>query len=290
MEEGSFRIDANVSVHRAGEPLGTRSEIKNLNSFRFLARAIEFEIERQVRLLESGERVVQETRLYDPAARETRAMRSKEEAHDYRYFPEPDLHPLLVDEAWIERIRAALPELPAARAKRYASLGVPLREAEVLTAEPALGDYFEAVVEAGAAPARASNWVRNEVLRAVKEKGIDPSTWHLAPARLAALIGLIDAGRLSAGGGKAVFEAMTISDEQPEDVVARLGLEQISDPSAVREAAERVLAETPDELASYRGGKTQLFGFFVGRVLKATGGKADPAVVRSVLEEILPEK
>lgn len=290
MEEGSFRIDANVSLHRVGEPLGTRSEIKNLNSFRFLARAIEFEIERQTRLLDGGGRVVQETRLYDPAARETRAMRSKEEAHDYRYFPEPDLHPLIVDEAWVERIRASLPELPAARAKRYQSLGVPLREAEVLTAEPALADYFEAVVDAGAAPARASNWVRNEVLRAVNENEIDPSTWQLSPAKLAALIRLVDEGRLSAGAGKTVFEAMAASEEEPEVIVARLGLEQISDPSAIREAAERILAESPEELASYRGGKTQLLGFFVGRVLKATGGKADPAVVRKVLEEILPGK
>jgi aspartyl-tRNA(Asn)/glutamyl-tRNA(Gln) amidotransferase subunit B len=290
MEEGSFRVDANVSVHRQGEPLGTRSEIKNLNSFRFLARAIEFEIERQTRLLESGERIVQETRLYDSASRETRAMRSKEEAHDYRYFPEPDLHPLIVDDAWIETIRASLPELPAARAKRYARLGVPLREADVLTAEPAVADYFEAVIEAGAAPARASNWVRNEVLRAVNENGIDPSAWHLSPRKLATLIRLVDEGRISAGAGKTVFETMAASEEEPEAIVARLGLEQVSDPSAVRQVAEQVLAGSPEELASYRGGKTQLFGFFVGRVLKATGGKADPVVVRKVLEEILPGK
>ncbi|MFN2443355.1 MAG: Asp-tRNA(Asn)/Glu-tRNA(Gln) amidotransferase subunit GatB, partial [Thermoanaerobaculia bacterium] len=261
MEEGSFRIDANISVHREGEPLGTRSEIKNLNSFRFLSRAIEFEIERQTRLAEKGEPVVQETRLYDALARETRPMRSKEEAHDYRYFPEPDLHPLAVDQAWIETIRGELPELPAARAKRYVAAGVPPREAEVLAADPAVAGYFDAVVAAGAPAVKASNWVRNEVLRAARERGIDPASSPLTPARLAALIGLLDQGRISAGAGKTVFEAMAESEEEPEAIVQRLGLEQISDPAAVRLAAEQVLADSPEQLAGYRAGKTQLLGF-----------------------------
>jgi aspartyl-tRNA(Asn)/glutamyl-tRNA(Gln) amidotransferase subunit B len=280
MEEGSLRCDANVSVHREGEPLGTRAEIKNLNSFRFLSRAIEFEIERQIAILEGGGSVVQETRLFDPAAGETRSMRSKEEAHDYRYFPEPDLFTLQVDRAWIEKTRQSLPQLPVERARRYQTeLGIAAADAEVLVTTRELAEYFETVAaEAGNAKA-AANWVRNEVLRI--------GDFRIRPAMLARLIRMIDSGAIGGKAAKEVFEDMAATGGAPETIVENKGLGQISDPNAIREAAERVVARNTTQVEQYRGGKAQVFGFLVGQLMKETRGKANAEMANSVLRELL---
>ena len=284
MEEGSLRCDANVSVHRPGEPLGIRAEIKNLNSFRFLREAIEFEIKRQISILETGGRIVQETRLFDPASGETRAMRTKEEAHDYRYFPEPDLLTLQVDRAWIEEVRRAIPPLPEQRIARYQSeLGIPVADAEVLVTDKAMADYFETVAGESKNPRAAANWVRNEVLRVVKEWSAYPVT----PSMLAQLIRMIDSGAIGGKAAKEVFEEMSESGEQPQAIVERKGLSQISDPTVIRDAAQRVLDRNAAQVEQYRGGKAQVFGFLVGQLMKETRGKANAEMANSVLRELL---
>jgi len=273
MEEGSLRCDANVSVHRNGEPLGTRAEVKNLNSFRFVARAIEFESERQTAILESGGSVVQETRLFDPVAGETRGMRSKEEAHDYRYFPEPDLLTLEVDHEWIEKTRESLPPLPVERVTRYQrDLGIAATDAEVLVTTRQLADYFEATARESN-PKAAANWVRNEVLRITNEQKID-----------------IDDFRVIGGkSAKEVFDDMAASGEPPETIVEKKGLGQISDPGAIRDAAERVVARNATQVEQYRGGKSQVFGFLVGQLMKETRGKANAEIANNVLRELLDQ-
>lgn len=289
MEEGSLRVDANVSVHRPGEPLGTRVEIKNLNSFRFLGRAIEFEIERQSSELEAGRSIVLETRLFDPRAGETRTMRTKEEAHDYRFLPEPDLLPLAVDAGWLEQIASELPELPAARVERWRKeWGIPVQDGEVLADSPALARYFEAVAANGHART-AANWVRNQVLAVVNEGNIDLADWPLTPERMASLIRLIESGRISGRAAREVFEAMAAEPEDPETIVERRGLGQISDVHVIKGVAEAVLKQHPGEIVRYRGGRPQVFGFFVGKVLEATGRRANPEVVARVLRELLDE-
>jgi len=278
MEEGSLRCDANVSVRRRGEPLGTRAEVKNLNSFRFLRNAIEFEIQRQISILEGGGRVPQETRLFDVPAGETRTMRSKEEAHDYRYFPEPDLFTLRVERAWIGDVARTLPEMPHARVERYKSLGVPAVEAEALVATRELADYFEAVASAGN-PKAAANWVRNDVLRL--------GDFRVEPAKLAKLIAMIDAGTIGSKVAREVFEEMAGSGEAPEAIVDRRGLAQIADPAFIREAARRVIDGNPTQVALYRGGKAQVFGFLVGQLMKETRGKAKAELANQILREML---
>jgi aspartyl-tRNA(Asn)/glutamyl-tRNA(Gln) amidotransferase subunit B len=278
MEEGSLRCDANVSVHRAGEPLGTRAEIKNLNSFRFLRNAIEFEIERQTAILEKGGTVSQETRLFDVPSGETRLMRSKEEAHDYRYFPDPDLFTLRVDRAWIEEVRRRLPEMPDARIERYKKLGIATVDAEALVATRELSDYFEEV--AGASnPKAAANWVRNEVLRFRDVRVPAPM--------LARLINMIEKGAIGSKVAKEVFEEMTTTGEAPDVLVERRGLSQIADPALIRDAARRVLDGNPTQVAQYRGGKAQIFGFLVGQLMKETRGKANAELANSILRELL---
>lgn len=288
MEEGSLRCDANVSVHRPGEPFGTRTEVKNLNSFRFLRSAVDFEIARQIALLEGGGTITQETRLYDPRLDETRVMRSKEEAHDYRYFSEPDLMTLQVDEGWIETVRAALPPMPAARSERYQrEWNIAAVDAEALVAERGLADLFEAVAEASGNPRAATNWVRNEVLRVLHEqkRGIDD--YAATPAMLASLIRMIDSGTIGGKSAKEVFDEMSATGEDPERIVERRGLVQITDPDAIREVAARVIVAHPAQVADYRAGKQQLFGFLVGRVMKETGGKAKAELANSILRELL---
>ena len=288
MEEGSLRCDANVSVRRAGDPLGTRAEIKNLNSFRFLGRAIEFETSRQIALLGRGERVVQETRLFDPSAGETRSMRSKEEAHDYRYFPEPDLLPLIITREWIDEIRSSLPELPRARGQRFArELGLPRGDAETLAANRQLADYFEQTAVLAKNGKAAGNWVKNEVLRTLNERGLSIAEYEVEPARLAALIRMVEDGTINGKIAKEVFEEMSLSGEQPLEIVERRGLGQISDPSVLREAALRVIDENPSQVEQYRGGRTAIFGFLVGQLMKATRGKARPELANSILRELL---
>jgi aspartyl-tRNA(Asn)/glutamyl-tRNA(Gln) amidotransferase subunit B len=291
MEEGSLRCDANVSVRRAGETvLGTKTELKNLNSFRFLQKALEYEIERQVNLLESGQRVVHETRLWDAAGGRTAAMRSKEEAHDYRYFPEPDLPPLEVTPERIEAIRGSLAELPEARKQRFVrEYGLPEYDAGVLTQAPALADYFEAT--ARLAPARAaSNWVLGEVLRRVNETGGDVAAIRIAPPRLARLITLVAGGTISGSVAKDVFDKMYDTGASADEVIASEGLAQISDQAALLAAVREVLAANPGPVAQYRAGKTKTFGFLVGQVMKATRGQGNPQVINDLLRKELEEE
>jgi len=280
MEEGSLRCDANVSLHREGEPLGTRTEVKNLNSFRFLRAAIEFEIARQTHVLEGGGRVVQETRLFDPAAGETRAMRSKEEAHDYRYFPEPDLLTLSVGRDWIDDVAGKLPELPQDRAARYEQeLGVPRADAEVLVATRELAEYFEETVRTSANARASANWVRNEVLRI--------GDLRIPPAKLGRLIALLDSGAIGGKAAKEVFEDMSTTGEDADTIVERKGLLQVSDPAVIREAAGRVLARNATQADQVRAGEEKVFGFLVGQLMKEMRGKANAEVANQVLRELL---
>jgi aspartyl-tRNA(Asn)/glutamyl-tRNA(Gln) amidotransferase subunit B len=284
MEEGSLRCDANVSVHRDGEPLGTRAEIKNLNSFRFLRAAIELEIARQTAVLESGGTVDQQTRLFDPASGETRVMRSKEEAHDYRYFPEPDLLPLDVEPALLEAVRAILPEMPEQRSARYQrEHGLSAIDADVLVASREVADYFDAAALASGNARAAANWVRNDVLRVQNERG----ACALSPAGLGALIKLIDAGTIGSKAAKEVFDEIATSGEDPRAVVERKGLAQVSDPAVIRQAAQRVLEHNAAQVEQYRGGKTQVFGFLVGQLMKETRGKAKAELANEILKELL---
>ncbi len=293
LQEGSFRCDANVSVMPKGaERYGTRCEIKNMNSFRFLRAAIEHEARRQIEIVESGGRVEQETRLFDPDRGETRSMRSKEEAHDYRYFPEPDLPPLVVDDALVERVRGELPELPRARARRYQeALGLSGYDAGLLVAERPVAEFFEATLAAYGrgqdAAKKVANWVNGEVARVANERGEAPAAWKLTPARLAAVLRLLDAGTVGGPGAKQVIEAIFSSGGEPADVVRAKGLLQVSDEGAIEAAVDRVLQASPAEVERYRAGNKKLVGFFVGQVMKEMKGKGNPAVVNALLRKKL---
>jgi len=286
MEEGSLRCDANVSIHRAGEPLGTRTEIKNLNSFRYLKSAVEFEIARQTRVLEGGGTIAQETRLYDVKLDETRVMRTKEEAHDYRYFPDPDLLTLEVDDSLFTQ----LPELPHQRSARYQrDWNISMVEAEALVAERELAEYFEATVEAAGSARLAANWVRNEVLRVLNDQKIGFDAYRVTPAMLGSLIRMVDSGAIGGKSAKEVFDEMSSSGEAPDVIVERKGLAQVSDPSVIREAAQRVLERNATQVEQYRGGKAQVFGFLVGQLMKETRGKAKAELANEILRELLSE-
>jgi aspartyl-tRNA(Asn)/glutamyl-tRNA(Gln) amidotransferase subunit B len=291
MEEGSLRCDANVSVRPVGqERFGTKAEVKNLNSFRYLQKALEFEIDRQVDVLEHGGRVVQETRLWDSAGGRTVSMRSKEEAHDYRYFPEPDLPPLVVNEARIASIREQMPELPAARRQRFVTTyGLPPYDAGVLTSSAALGDYFEKVAAACSNPKAASNWVMGELLRTMKERGVSIEHVPLTPAALAGLIGLVEKGTISSSIAKDVFAKMYDTGRPAEDIVAAQGLAQNSDEGALLAIVRDVIAKHPDAAAQFRAGKNQTFGFLVGQVMKGSGGKANPKLANELLRRELQQ-
>jgi aspartyl-tRNA(Asn)/glutamyl-tRNA(Gln) amidotransferase subunit B len=289
MEEGSLRCDANVSVRLRGrEVFGTRAEIKNLNSFRNVARAIDYEVQRQVAILESGGTIVQETRLWNADRGETASMRSKEEAHDYRYFPEPDLPPLVVPAAWIEEVRRALPELPAEKRRRFvAEYSLPDYDAGVLTLTRDLADYYEAVAKSSGNAKAASNWVMTEVMRKLKDDDRPLASCPVPPGRLAELIGLIEQGTITGKIAKDVFEKMWTSGEGPRSIVDREGLTQVSDEGAIEEAIRKVIAGSPDQVATYRKGKTSTIGWFVGQVMKETGGRANPQVVNTLLRKAL---
>jgi aspartyl-tRNA(Asn)/glutamyl-tRNA(Gln) amidotransferase subunit B len=289
MEEGSLRCDANVSVRPAGrQELGTKIELKNLNSFKFIQRALQYEIERQSEVLRGGGKLTQESRLYNPDTGVTSSMRSKEEAHDYRYFPEPDLLPLIVTDSWIEAIRRDLPELPLARKDRLVhEYGLPAYDAGVLTSSSGLCDYFEAAARASGNPKGASNWVMGEVLRKLKEEKAEIADCPVPAERLAALIGLVAAGTLSGTLAKEVFEEMWRSRQSPDEIVRARGLTQVSDEPELLAIIERVIAAHPGPLAQYRSGKEATFGFFMGQVMKATHGKGNPAVVQKLLKEKL---
>jgi aspartyl-tRNA(Asn)/glutamyl-tRNA(Gln) amidotransferase subunit B len=293
LQEGSFRCDANVSVMRKGaERYGTRCEIKNMNSFRFLRQAIDYEVRRQVELVEGGGEVRQETRLFDPDRGETRSMRSKEEAHDYRYFPEPDLPPVLVDDALVARVRAALPELPKARAVRYQqALGLSAYDAGLLVQDKAVADFFdEALAAYGAGPEAAkkvANWTNGELARLANERDEGPGTWKVTPARLAAILRLLDAQTIGGPGAKQVLEEVFRTGADPDEVVRAKGLAQVSDAGAIEAVVDKVLAASPAEVERYRGGNKKLMGFFVGQVMKETKGKGNPAVVNALLQRKL---
>jgi len=289
MEKGNLRCEANVSVRRVGdENFGTKVELKNLNSVRFMQRAIEFEIERQISVLESGGRLIQETRLWDDRAMETRPMRSKEEAHDYRYFPEPDLPPLVVSEELIENVRSSLPELPEARRRRFMEeYGLSFSDASQLNSERSLADYYERAANASGNPKAAANWIRSELLRELENQGLIASASPVSPEGLAELVKLIDEGRISGKQGKEVLVEMFKTGKSAVTVVSEQGMVQVSDTAEIDRLIEDVLAANSQQLESYRSGKETLFGFFVGQVMKASKGKANPKVVNEQLREKL---
>ena len=289
MEEGSLRCDANVSVRRAGdETLGTKAEVKNLNSFRFLQKALEYEIERQVDLVAGGGRVVQETRLWDAAAGHTVSMRSKEEAHDYRYFPDPDLPAVILDAARIASTRAAMPELPDARRHRLVrQYAVPEYDANQLTQARAVADYFEAAVAAGAPPKAASNWIMGELARKLKAQSADITASPVTAERLAGLLVLIDKGTISGSMAKDVFEKMYTTGRVASAIVDAEGLAQIDDESLIARLIADVVAANADAVAQYRAGKASTFGFLVGQVMRAAKGKANPQRVNQLLQKAL---
>jgi aspartyl-tRNA(Asn)/glutamyl-tRNA(Gln) amidotransferase subunit B len=292
MEKGNLRCDANVSIRAAAEaPLGTRVEIKNLNSIRFVAKALEHEIERQAEAVSRGERIALETRLWDAAAGRTVPMRGKEEAHDYRYFPEPDLGALVVDEAWIAEAVKDSPELPRARRARFVGdYGIPLPDAETLVAARELADFFERVVAAGAPARLAANWVTGELLRWMKERKHSPEealSFAVSPERLAGLLELLEAGEVSSASAKEVLSAMLESPGEAAVIVSARGLGVMRDTRALDGIVTEIVSANPAQVALYRSGRTQTFGWFVGQVMKKTGGRADPAAVRTALEQAL---
>jgi len=287
LEEGSFRCDANVSVMPKGtSKLGTRAELKNINSFRFVRQAIDYEIGRQVTLLESGGKVLQETRLWDPQRGETRSMRSKEEAHDYRYFPEPDLPPLLVPEGMVERIRGELVELPREKLQRFqADFGLTAYDAKILVADRALADYFESVQACyGGNPKKLAHWFTGELQRLLKDEGTSVKALSFPPQHFAQLLQLVDSEEVSANAGKDVFAEMFRTGKAPRAIVEERGLSLEKDSGAVEAAVDAVLSANPEEVAKYRAGKKQVLGFLVGQVMKGMKGKGNPAQVNAVLK------
>jgi aspartyl-tRNA(Asn)/glutamyl-tRNA(Gln) amidotransferase subunit B len=296
MEEGSFRCDANVSIRPVGaSQLGTKVEIKNMNSFRAVERAVEHEIKRQAEVLDEGGTLVQETRLWDPDRGVTRSMRTKEYAHDYRYFPEPDLLPLVVNQAWVDAVKAQMPELPDARRQRFVrQYDLPEYDAEVLTARKDVAGYYEAAVAAHGNAKALSNWVMGDILRVVGDRKLDAALiidhWPIPAEHLASLVRLIDEGRISGKIAKTVFEQMLTSGKTPEAIVSEQGLTQISDEKALVAAVDDVLRNNEAKVAEYRSGKDKLFGFFVGQVMKATQGKANPTAVNELLKARLGEQ
>jgi aspartyl-tRNA(Asn)/glutamyl-tRNA(Gln) amidotransferase subunit B len=285
MEKGNLRCEANVSVRRAGDAkFGTKVELKNLNSVRFMQRAIEFEVARHIKVLESGGRLTQETRLWDDRAMETRVMRSKEEAHDYRYFPEPDLPPLVVSQEFIEEVREALPELPEQRLKRFAQdYGLSFADASQLVSERSLADYYESAAKASGNPRAAANWIRSELLRELESSGRTAADSPVPAEELGALVRLIDEGKISGKQAKDVLVEMFKTGKGALAIIQEQGLVQLSDAAEIDGLIDEVIAANPDQLASYRAGKEALFGFFVGQVIKASHGKANPKIVNERL-------
>lgn len=291
MEQGQLRCDANVSVRPVGEQsLGTKTEVKNMNSFRHVERALAYEIKRQIKLLESGGQVVQETRLWDESEGVTMPMRGKEEAHDYRYFPEPDLPPLVISEEFVERVRAQLPELPDAKKARFIQqYGLPAYDAVVLTSSRELADYYEQTVGLFNEFKMVSNWIMVELLGLLKKYNKEVAASPVSAARLAAVLKMVADKTISAASAKEVIEAVITTDKDPGDIVQEKGLTQVSDAGEVTGLIETVLAQYPDEVQAYRDGKTKLFGFFIGEVMKKSRGKANPKVVNELLKRALSQ-
>jgi aspartyl-tRNA(Asn)/glutamyl-tRNA(Gln) amidotransferase subunit B len=290
MQEGSFRCDANVSVRRVGEvKFGTRAELKNLNSFRFIERAINIEIERQIELIESGGSVKQETRLYDADKNETRPMRSKEEANDYRYFPDPDLLPLVIEQSFVDEVKQQLPELPQQKRERFQSqYELSVYDAGVLVAMRELAEYFECVVKSSGVPAKlAANWVNGELAAALNKENLEITQSPVSAERLAGLLQRIADNTISGKIAKTVFEAMWNSKASADEIIETQGLRQVTDTGAIEKIIEEVIAASPQQLADYRSGKDKLFGYFVGQVMKASGGKANPQQLNDLLKKKL---
>lgn len=289
LQEGSMRADVNLSVREAGTAeFGTRTEMKNLNSFRSITRAIEGERERQIDLLEAGEKVVQETRRWDEAKEVSYSMRSKEDAQDYRYFPDPDLTPVCISEEFLEEIKSRQPELPSKKRKRYREqFEIPDYDIQIITGSKHLADLFEATVELGAQPKKVSNWLMGETLRLLKEKELDPEEIRFSPEHLAALIALSESRAINSNAAKQVFEAMFEEDVDPEAYVKEKGLGMVSDENALRVTVEQVIAANPQSVEDYLGGKERALGFLVGQTMKAMKGKADPAAAGRLLKELL---
>ena len=289
LEEGSFRCDANVSIRPWGQAaFGTRAELKNINSFRFIKQAIEYEVERQAELIEDGGKVVQETRLFDAGTGMTRSMRGKEEAHDYRYFPDPDLVPLVISQEWIERSRAALPELPEAKKQRFIDvLGLSAADAEMLVADRATADYFEACLALHSDAKTCANWVMGELARYLNDSGLHISAAPVTPELLAGILKRIADNTISGNIAKKVFEAMWASGDSADTIIEKQGLKQVTDTGAIEAIIDEVLANSAAQVEQYRGGNEKVFGFFVGQVMKASKGKANPAVVNDLLKKKL---
>lgn len=297
MEEGSLRCDANVSVRpRGSSTFGTKVEVKNLNSFRAVEKAIQYEIKRQSEALNAGGQIAQETRLWDSEREVTRSMRSKEFAHDYRYFPDPDLLPLVVETDWVKDVRISLPELPTERHQRLIEhYGLPAYDADVLTARKDIADYFEAAVQAYPADPKAlSNWVMDSVLRVVKDEKLDAgpkiTAWPCPPEHLGTLVRLINEGAISGKIAKTIFEEMRVSGKDPKEIIAEKGIAQVSDESLLAAQIDEILAANPDKVADYRAGREKLLQFFVGQVMRATQGKANPQMLNALLKTKLAEK
>lgn len=289
MEQGSLRCDANISVRPVGQKeFGTKTELKNMNSFRFVEKALEYEIKRQVRVLEEGGKIIQETRLWDSAAGVTQSMRTKEEAHDYRYFPEPDLVPIVAEKEWIDNIKASLPELPDAKRERFVSqYGLPEYDADLLTSEKPIASWYEDAVKAGGQPKAVSNWMMGDLMRLLNEENRPIEECPMQPAQLAGMLRLIDNGTISGKIAKTVFEEMYRSGKDAETVVKEKGLVQISDEAAIEKAIDEVLARSQKEVERYKAGDEKLIGFFVGQVMKATKGRANPQLLNELLKKKL---
>ena len=289
MEEGSLRCDANVSIRPLGQKeFGTRTELKNINSFKFVEKALEYEIKRQVSIVEGGGRVIQETRLWDSAAGITQSMRSKEEAHDYRYFPEPDLPPIVVSKAWIDEIKAKLPELPDEKRARFINqYGLPEYDAEILTSEKAIAVWFEDAAREGGQPKSVSNWVMGELMRILNEDGKTVDELPIKPAQLAGMLKLVEDGTISGKIAKTVFEEICRTGKDAGYIVKEKGLVQISDTGEIERAVDEIISKHPDEVRRFKEGDEKLIGFFVGQVMKATKGKANPKVLNDLLKDKL---
>lgn len=289
MEQGSLRCDANVSVRPVSQKeFGVKTEIKNINSFRFVEKALEYEIKRQIKVLEEGGKIIQETRLWDSVTGTTQSMRTKEEAHDYRYFPEPDLVPIMVDDRWINEIRKTLPELPDLKRKRFVLIyGLPEYDADLLTSEKSIADWYEDAVKLGGQPKAVSNWMMGELMRLLNEDNKSIEECILKPEQLAAMLKLIDNGTISGKIAKTVFEEMYKTGEDAETIVKEKGLVQISDEGAIEKAIDEVISKNQKEVARFRAGEERLLGFFVGQVMKLTKGKANPQIVNELLKKKL---
>lgn len=295
MEEGSFRCDANISIRPEGTSvLGTKTELKNLNSFKAVEKALKYEIRRHIDTLANGGKLIQETRLWDPDREATRSMRTKEFAHDYRYFPDPDLLPLVIDEKWIDEVKASLPELPDARKARFISqYGLPSYDAELLTGRKDIADYFESAVKTHSNPKAISNWVMGDLFRVLKERKLDEQLyiigWPIPAQDLAETVRLIDQGKITGRIAKTVFDELLDSGRSPQEIVAEKGLEQVSDSESIEKAIDQVLAAHPKQVADYRAGNQKIFGFLVGQIMKATRGKVNPQKADEILKQKLAQ-